>query len=494
MHSLILAPDSTTNRAEFTFDNTALRTYALPDASGTVALTSNLSSYLPLTGGILTGDLTIAKSSSLNNFTLSSTSVNAISFITNSVGKGEISVGNTYFQFSSYTSGGYIFKNSASSNLLTITDAGAATFSSSVTVNGKYIVPSTSYFVGNATYGYRFNNAADTSNLLVITDSGNVGIGTSSPTSFSGNTVLSINNAAGGAVLELQSNGTSAFRMATSSSDSALWEPRNVPVLFATNNTERMRITSGGNVGIGTSTTPSYQNYRYLQVTGSSTTQGGVLYLTTSDSSYIGEIAVNSSGLILSGATANANVLMYAGGTERMRITSGGFTKISNTGGYLGGTTSSHNEISNFNATSGDINLVLGLGANTNNTSSYFLLCGRTGVDVMYVYGNGNIVNTNGSYGTLSDATLKENIVDATPKLDDILQLKVRNFNLIGDDTKQIGFIAQEFEEVFPAMIDIDGKSGKKAIKTSVLVPMLVKAIQEQQAQIEELKELIKSK
>jgi hypothetical protein len=62
---------------------------------------------------------------------------------------------------------------------------------------------------------------------------------------------------------------------------------------------------------------------------------------------------------------------------------------------------------------------------------------------------------------------------------------------LIGNDTKQIGFIAQEFEDVFPSMIDIDGKSGKKAIKTSVLVPMLVKAIQELKAEIDTLKNTV---
>jgi hypothetical protein len=120
-------------------------------------------------------------------------------------------------------------------------------------------------------------------------------------------------------------------------------------------------------------------------------------------------------------------------------------------------------------------------------TSNYILAGQDSSADRIYIYGNGNIVNTNNSYGTLSDISLKENIIDATPKLNDLLQLKVRNFNLIGDKTKQIGFIAQEFEEVFPNMVDIDGKSGNKMIKTSVLIPMLVKAIQEQQAQIEEL-------
>ena len=33
----------------------------------------------------------------------------------------------------------------------------------------------------------------------------------------------------------------------------------------------------------------------------------------------------------------------------------------------------------------------------------------------MFVYGNGNVVNTNGSYGTISDSKLKENIVAITP-------------------------------------------------------------------------------
>jgi hypothetical protein len=148
------------------------------------------------------------------------------------------------------------------------------------------------------------------------------------------------------------------------------------------------------------------------------------------------------------------------------------------------------------NNSNGDYVLTTFLGINSNNTNCYHHIAVTGSADKFYVYGNGNVVNTNGSYGTLSDATLKENIVDATPKLSDLLKLKVRNFNLIADEdkTKQIGFIAQEFEEVFPAMVDTDGKTNMKTIKTSVLVPMLVKAIQEQQAQIEELKAIVATK
>jgi hypothetical protein len=144
------------------------------------------------------------------------------------------------------------------------------------------------------------------------------------------------------------------------------------------------------------------------------------------------------------------------------------------------------------NSASGDYVFVTLLGANAMNTNSYHYIAAQSGgADRLYIYGNGNVVNTNGSYGTLSDILLKENIVDATPKLADLLQLKVRNFNLIGSEEKQIGFVAQEFEEIFPKMVDIDGKSGMKTIKTTVLVPMLVKAIQELKAENDTLKSRI---
>ena len=113
------------------------------------------------------------------------------------------------------------------------------------------------------------------------------------------------------------------------------------------------------------------------------------------------------------------------------------------------------------------------------------------------VLGNGNVQNTNNSYGAISDVKLKENIVDATPKLQDLLDVKIRHFNLKGDDTKQIGVVAQELEKVFPAMVeevvDRDNEGNDlgtttKNVKYSVFVPILVKAIQEQQAIIEQLK------
>ena len=152
----------------------------------------------------------------------------------------------------------------------------------------------------------------------------------------------------------------------------------------------------------------------------------------------------------------------------------------------------------NSRNTSGDVCSKLFVGSNCQNTSSYLLQGGVFGVaNVIYIFGNGNVVNTNNSYGALSDVKLKENIVDATPKLADLMQVKVRNYNLIGSTTKQIGVVAQELETVFPAMIDEspdksaegnDLGTTSKSVKYSVFVPMLIKAIQEQQVIIESLK------
>ena len=71
------------------------------------------------------------------------------------------------------------------------------------------------------------------------------------------------------------------------------------------------------------------------------------------------------------------------------------------------------------------------------------------------ILGNGNIENINGVYGTISDARLKENIVDAPDYFDRLRQIRIVNYNLIQDPnkTKLIGKIAQEVEQIFPGLV-----------------------------------------
>ena len=111
--------------------------------------------------------------------------------------------------------------------------------------------------------------------------------------------------------------------------------------------------------------------------------------------------------------------------------------------------------------------------------------------NMLLCYLNGNIVNRFNSYGQYSDRKLKENIVDTTPKLEDVKKIRIRNFNFKDDPYKQIGVIAQEFEEVFPGLVEDkevpDQDETTKTVKYSVLVPILVKAIQELEARVKEL-------
>ena len=63
-------------------------------------------------------------------------------------------------------------------------------------------------------------------------------------------------------------------------------------------------------------------------------------------------------------------------------------------------------------------------------------------------------IDADGDYHDLSDERYKENIVDAPSVLDTISKMKVRSFNWKENGRKKTyGFIAQEFETVFPGLV-----------------------------------------
>jgi len=108
------------------------------------------------------------------------------------------------------------------------------------------------------------------------------------------------------------------------------------------------------------------------------------------------------------------------------------------------------------------------------------------------VKGDGDLENTNNSYGAISDESLKENIVDASPKLEKLKQVQIKTFNLIDHDLKQIGVIAQDLENVFPSLVK-DNDDGYKTVKYSVFVPILIKAMQELEQQVADLSEQVQN-
>jgi len=220
---------------------------------------------------------------------------------------------------------------------------------------------------------------------------------------------------------------------------------------------------------------------------------------------------VNENGAARNSATALSFWTNVGGATdpgaptERMRLTSGGLL-------FVGDTTTNYgyaahhieNDASQGYAlilrnsnTATTNNSVIQLNQATSGSDGYFMICRQgdpnSGTNRLFIFSNGNVQNFSNSYGGISDERLKENIVDATPKLDDLMKVKIRNYNFIGQEDKQIGVIAQEIENVFPNLVedtkDPESEETTKSVKYSVLVPIMLKAIQELKAEVDSLKQ-----
>ena len=105
---------------------------------------------------------------------------------------------------------------------------------------------------------------------------------------------------------------------------------------------------------------------------------------------------------------------------------------------------------------------------------------------------NNGQINANGAstaaFGSYSDARLKENIVDLPPQLNNIMALRPVEFDYIGvEDGHQIGFIAQEMQQVYPDAVSVGNDEMLMITAWAKTEARLVKAIQEQQALITQL-------
>lgn len=110
---------------------------------------------------------------------------------------------------------------------------------------------------------------------------------------------------------------------------------------------------------------------------------------------------------------------------------------------------------------------------------------------------NGSVAG-NGNYLNLSDGRFKENVETLPDALATVRNLRGVNFNWkVSDDPnlelpegRQVGFIAQELQQVLPEAVS-RGQNGNLSVSYSTVVPVLVEAVKEQQKQIEELKRII---
>jgi hypothetical protein len=239
-------------------------TYTLPNTSGIVALTSNLSSYLPLSGGTLTG--------ALNGTTISTSGSATFGSDVFTYANGGIffNGGGSYTSGIFQQSGGNLILQTGTTPRLTIASTGAATFSSSVTAGTNSLFNAGSATLSNniltvrgggssGAYGFRVeaNNGQSifrtdnyTYNVLMCENGGNVGIGTSSTNSYTNYTNLQVNGTSAGMVQVSGSSSTLASFYA-GSGIGLIGTTSNHPFMFFTNDVERARILSNGQFNPG---------------------------------------------------------------------------------------------------------------------------------------------------------------------------------------------------------------------------------------------------
>ena len=256
-------------------------------------------------------------------------------------------------------------------------------------------------------------------------------------------------------------------------------------IAFSEGGTESMRLDSSGNVGIGTSS-PSQK----LHVVGKVLATDN-LEFSTADTAVVFQ----------SGAGR-----FFTGGSERARINSSGQFFIGNTTGVSSGgraqvvQTDQGNAALSVDATNASFDYnVLFLNTTRAASSAFdYIQCDSGGYAAgqFRVRGDGVIFAQNTTVQSISDARTKENVRDANEGLDTILGLRPVRFDFkegFGNNRKnQLGFIAQEVETIFPDAVDVAGELDEngepyKSVGPSAMIPVLVKAIQEQQQMIETL-------
>ena len=104
-----------------------------------------------------------------------------------------------------------------------------------------------------------------------------------------------------------------------------------------------------------------------------------------------------------------------------------------------------------------------------------------------------------GNYTPVSDERLKKNIEPVEDVLSKLNSLQPKKYNMkeeVNTAEKHYGFIAQDLENIFPELVSVtpddgDGIADLRTVSYTELIPILVKAIQEQQKQIEELQRAV---
>ena len=371
--------------------------------------------------------------------------------------------------------------------------------------------------VGNTYFYMAYDNIAN-AHRMVINNNGYVGIGTTSPT-----TALTISKAIASAAYGQQASMIefksyfpgydvetvkSAIYSGVSSTPSLNTQGGFLAFHVNNNGTmgEKLRIDKTGSVGIGNSNPSAFNTLSGNHLVIGDGSQANNLTLYSSSASQLngyGHVAFADTNT--SGSTAQyAGLIQYYHGDDSMQFYTNSSIKmrITSGGNVLIGKTATNVNVNGWDFT--PAGLLTGV-CNFSNTNEMIVLNQRDGSGTTKVdFRNGNSSRgsiswtTSGTnYGSNSDYRLKENVTPVTDALSRVNQLKPSRFNFIADaDNTVDGFIAHEVQDIIPEAItgekdalNEDGTPDYQGIDQSKIVPLLTAAIQEQQTQIELLKQ-----
>lgn len=496
--------------------NTTSRVYEFPNADGTLALTSNLSAYLPLTGGTLTGALSGTSATFSGNLTIDTDTL-FVDSTNNRVGIGTTTPNTwasnlvVYNNQLTITGGGYdgtfadsiffggnsentTYRNKISNSLsanaanqkmkfsvasgantwvdaLTLTGTGAATFSSSVSATNAVFERANDsgsiLRIGNAgsTY-FDFSRSAATgalliqgnqtgnNNIILAPTSGNVGIGTSSPTER-----LEIlgPDGSGAAVRWRMAGGRKSGYLYSDSAGVAIYDTNlnDAGIYLAQNTQIDFRVNGSQRMLINSSGNVGIGTSAPTNTLTLQNTGENSLEFHRSNAMQ-GMLGIPSaSNQIITGSALNDFCFRA---TSKMLFATGGDTermRITSDGRFLVGATATDSGCKARIVYDGINQNGLQLFDSTNNTAStIFHLFGINNPTPINIGSILRLSNTNAvSFSTTSDYRLKEDLKEING-LEKVLAIKVYDFKWKGLDSRTDGVIAHELQEILPYAVN----------------------------------------
>ncbi len=271
-----------------------------------------------------------------------------------------------------------------------------------------------------------------------------------------------------------------------SDTNTGIFYPAADTVGVSTGGSERMRVDSSGNVGIGTSSPSTYGN---LVVNFSGSSKIVARESTTGNQA----ILYADGGAAFSGAVSNIPYLFLTNNTERARIDTSGNLLVGTTGlvaklNVVASSLVSAGYNTYFrNTWSGDVGypaLYVAKYDNNTTTSQIFMRFSVNNESTASGQINANGANS-AAFGSFSDERLKENIVNLPSQLENICSLRPVEFDYKDGSGHQIGFVAQEMQEIYPDVVGVGADDMLTITGWSKTEARLVKAIQELSAKVD---------